>query len=311
MALGFENAGFRHLLLNDNDKHAVATLRRNRPGWTVAGADIRDMDFRGFLGVADVVQGGFPCQAFSYGGKKRGFSDTRGVLFFEFLRAVREVMPRAVVGENVKGLATHDGGRTMAVMLRALEGIGYRMAFKVLRAQHFDVPQNRERLVVIGLRNDVVAPLVFPEESGQTFTVREAIGDGPISDGRQYSERKRQVMALVPEGGNWRSLPADVQDDYLGVSLRSGGSCSGVARRLAWDKPSPTLLCSPDQKLTELCHPSETRPLNVREYARIQTFPDDWEFEGSLTARYRQIGNAVPVNLAYQVGIAVAAMLRA
>lgn len=114
---------------------------------------------------------------------------------------------------------------------------------------------------------------------------------------------------MVPEGGYWRDLPKAVAKEYMGGSYYLSGGKTGMARRLSWNQPSLTLTCAPAQKQTERCHPSETRPLNVREYARIQTFPDGWEFEGSLSDRYKQIGNAVPVNLGYHIGRCVLASL--
>ena len=109
-------------------------------------------------------------------------------------------------------------------------------------------------------------------------------------------------MSMVPEGGNWRDLPEDIQKEYLKGSIRTDGGKTGIARRLSMDEPSLTLTCAPAMKQTERCHPYETRPLTVREYARIQTFPDDWKFIGKLDSQYKQIGNAVPVNLAYAIG---------
>jgi DNA (cytosine-5)-methyltransferase 1 len=116
-------------------------------------------------------------------------------------------------------------------------------------------------------------------------------------------------MAQVPEGGYWRDLPDELQREYMKGSYYLGGGKTGIARRLSWDEPSLTLVCSPAQGQTERCHPSETRPLTCREYARIQTFPDDWEFYGSKNNIYKQIGNAVPVNLGYAVGLTVVKML--
>ena len=117
--------------------------------------------------------------------------------------------------------------------------------------------------------------------------------------GQSYPPRKKEILSLVPPGGYWRDLPEAIQREYMQKSYFLGGGKTGMARRLAWDEPSLTLTCAPAQKQTERCHPEETRPLTVREYARIQTFPDSWEFTGPITAQYKQIGNAVPVNLAY------------
>ena len=116
-------------------------------------------------------------------------------------------------------------------------------------------------------------------------------------------------MKQVPQGGCWKDLPLEIQKEYMGKSFHLSGGKTGMARRLAWDEPSLTLTCAPAQKQTERCHPEETRPLNIREYARIQTFPDDWEFKGSISSQYKQIGNAVPVNLGYHIGRCLIAML--
>ena len=308
-ALGLENAGLRHVLLNEFDKNAVQTLRYNKPEWNVSDDDVHQVDFTPWRGKVDVVEGGFPCQAFSYAGKGRGFEDTRGTLFHEFARCIREVEPKIAIGENVRGLLTHDGGRTLKTMVKILQDLGYRVAYKVMRSQYLDVPQKRERLVIIAVRNDVQTPILFPKERDYTISLREAIGDRPQSEGQQYSESKYAVMAKVPEGGYWRDLSDELQRQYMKASYFHTGGKTGMARRLAWDEPSLTLTCNPAQKQTERCHPEETRPLNVREYARIQTFPDDWQFAGSVSAQYKQIGNAVPVNLGYYMGIAAIAML--
>lgn len=148
-ALGMENAGIEHVLLNDNDKHACETLRMNKPNWNVVEGDMRKLSF--FEGQADIVQGGFPCQTFSSAGKKMGFEDIRGTLFFEFARCVKEVKPKIAIGENVKGLLNHDNGRTIKTMVGVLEEIGYRVKYKILRSQYFDIPQKRERLIIISL----------------------------------------------------------------------------------------------------------------------------------------------------------------
>ena len=127
-----------------------------------------------------------------------------------------------------------------------------------------------------------------------------------MSEGISYPEKKRSVMSLIPEGGNWRDLPEKIQQEYMGGAFLSQGGKTSFAKRLSWNSPSNTLTCSPAQKQTERCHPDETRPLTTREYARIQTFPDDWEFLGSTSSIYKQIGNAVPVNLAYALATSLA-----
>jgi DNA (cytosine-5)-methyltransferase 1 len=127
----------------------------------------------------------------------------------------------------------------------------------------------------------------------------------PNSDGSKYPDHKRLVLDLVPQKGYWRNLPLEIQKEYMGKSFYLGGGKTGIARRIGWDEPSLTLTCSPAQKQTERCHPEETRPFTVREYARIQTFPDDWKFMGSVSQRYKQIGNAVPCNLGQEIGYSI------
>lgn len=303
-ALGFHNAGITHSLLAELDKDAAKTLRTNsaRLGldWNVYQGDVADIDYTGM--DADIIEAGFPCQAFSYAGKSLGFEDTRGTLFFEYARAVKMIRPKIAIGENVRGLLNHDGGKTLQTMLEVLDDIGYRTAYKVLRAQYLDVPQKRERLILFSVRKDTDIEPVFPEERDYFISLREALEGCPSSEGLSYTARKYDIMELIPEGGNWRDLPDDLQREYMGGSYHLSGGKTGMARRLSWDQPSLTLTCNPAQKQTERCHPSETRPLTVREYARIQTFPDEWEFEGSLGSKYKQIGNAVPVNLGYHIG---------
>lgn len=312
LALGMEKAGFSHVLLNEIDHDACATLQYNRPNWRVKEQDVRTISFKQFHGKVDFVSGGFPCQAFSYAGKQGGFSDTRGTLFFELARVVNEVRPKVFMGENVKGLTAHDNGRTLNTIKNVIKELGYTLVPpRVLKAILYQVPQKRERLILIAIRNDLAEKVQFkwPAPYHRIMTLRDAIFKGelydtdvPLSEGQKYPPKKQKVMELVPMGGYWRDLPIDIQKEYMGGSFELEGGKTGIARRLSLDEPSLTLTCAPAQKQTERCHPTETRPLNVREYARIQTFPDDWKFSGTLSSQYKQIGNAVPVNLAYAIG---------
>lgn len=312
LALGMHKAGFRHLLLNEFDKDACATLRKNMPDWNVVSGDIHDIDFTPYHDKVDFLSGGFPCQAFSYAGKRLGFEETRGTLFFELARAVKEIRPKVFMAENVKGLLEHDNGRTIETIKNVITELGYTLiAPRVLRAIMYNVPQKRERLILIAIRNDIAPKVCFewPDVHNEVRTLRDAFFKGalyptdvPESEGQSYPESKRRVMELVPEGGDWRDLPKDIAAEYMKGSYKLGGGKTGMARRLSMDEASLTLTCAPAQKQTERCHPIETRPLTVREYARIQTFPDDWDFCGSLSAKYKQIGNAVPVNLAWAIG---------
>lgn len=312
LALGMSLAGFHHVLLNEFDTAACKTLKTNKPEWNVIEGDVRHIDFTPLRGKIDFLSGGFPCQAFSYAGKGAGFNDTRGTLFFELARAVKEIQPKVFMGENVKGLISHENGRTFETIKNTIAELGYTLVEpRVLRAIMYQVPQKRERLILIAIRNDIAQNVEFhwPTPYHEVLTLRDALyksviyeNDVPVSEGAQYPEKKKRVLAMVPQGGDWRNLPEEVAKDYMGGSWLLGGGKTGMARRLSLDEPSLTLTCSPCQKQTERCHPLETRPLSVREYARIQTFPDNWVFQGSMSDKYKQIGNAVPVNLAWAVG---------
>lgn len=319
LALGLEKAGFEHIALNELMKDACDTLRRNRPGWNVLEGDVSGVSFEGYRDKVDMVSGGFPCQAFSYAGKKLGFEDTRGTLFYQFARVVKEVQPKVFLGENVRGLLEHNGGQTMATIKDVIQELGYTLIEpRFLKAIFYMVPQKRERLFLVGIRNDLADKLTFtwPSPYKRILTLRDALKAGvlyptdvPSSPGQKYPQRKSEILSHVPQGGYWRDLPLEMQKEYMKGSFNLPGGKTGMARRLSWDEPSLTLTCAPAQKQTERCHPEETRPLTTREYARIQTFPDEWEFSGKMESVYKQIGNAVPVNLAYAMGRALVRML--
>ena len=311
LAIGLETAGFNAVALNEIDKNACATLRENRPEWNVIEDDISNIDFTVYKNI-DFLSGGFPCQAFSYAGNKLGFEDTRGTLFFEFARAIKEIKPKVFLGENVRGLLTHDNGKTLEAIKSVIQELGYTLIEpRVLKAIFYRVPQKRERLFLVCIRNDLVKynDFEWPEPFKKILTVKDALKKGdlyetdcPDSQGQVYPKRKKKILSMVPPGGCWVDLPDTIQQEYMQKSYFMGGGKTGMARRLSYDNPSLTLTCAPAQKQTERCHPEETRPLTVREYARIQTFPDNWEFIGSVSSQYKQIGNAVPVNLAHAMG---------
>ena len=310
LALGLEKAGLSCRLLNEIDPWACKTLRKNRPHWNVVEGDIREKSFVQFKGDCDIVTGGFPCQSFSYAGKKRGLDDARGTLFYEFARTVKEVEPLICVGENVRGLLTHDNGQTLQSMVQILEDLGYDVLTpKVLKAAFYKVPQKRERLFLIGVRKESGITFNFPKPENTMMNLSAALKAGELYDtdvpesvGQKYPPRKGEIMKLIPPGGYWRDLPIEIQKEYMLKSFYLGGGKTGMARRISWDEPCLTLTTSPAQKQTERCHPEYTRPFQIREYARIQTFPDSWLFEGSMNQVYKQIGNAVPVNLAFALG---------
>ncbi len=318
LALGLERAGFSSVLLNECDRDSCATLRHNRPAWNVLEGDIAKFDFREHRDI-DFVSGGFPCQAFSYAGNKGGFADTRGTLFFEFARVISETRPRVFLGENVRGLLTHDNGRTMETICSVIAELGYTLIEpRVLKAIFFMVPQKRERLALVGIRNDLLpfSEFHWPSPAPRVYTLRDALKKGglfdcdvPLSPGQSYPKRKAEIISHVPPGGYWKDLPHKLQVEYMKGSYRLAGGKTGLARRLSWEAPSLTLTCAPAQNQTERCHPEESRPLTIREYARIQTFPDNWRFAGNMASQYRQIGNAVPVNLAEALGRSLISLL--
>jgi len=337
--LGLEAAGLDIRVSQDFDPWCVKTMTDNDrvhiPG------DIRaileaDPECKGILktaklkkGEAFAVVGGPPCQSHSTAGKRQALNDPRGLLFQQFAQVVEKTRPRFFVMENVKGLVSaavkhrsldaRDAkptpeempGSVLTIILDTLEGLGYTVEWGVLDAVHYGVPQFRERLIIIGSRDGeelfLPKPTHFPKHQQPLYrwtTLREAIGDleenpGP---GGCFSEDRLKLLRKVPEGGNWRSLPKKLQPIAMGGAFESSGGKVGFFRRLSYAEPCPTLITSPVQKSTMLCHPNQDRPLSVREYARIQQFPDDWKVNGAVAHAYRQIGNAVPVGLGKAIG---------
>ena len=314
LALGIENAGFHTIGLNEFDADACATLRRNRPYWNVIEGDvakISQLDLEDFFsikkGQLDLLSGGAPCQAFSYAGKKLGLEDARGTLFYHYATFLQKLQPKMFLFENVRGLLSHDHGKTYKTMTAIFEQAGYKIQKKVLNAWDYGVPQKRERLITIGIRRDLTEKIHFnfPEAHEYKPVLRDILLDCPKSEGTLYSAYKTKIFELVPPGGYWRDIDPAIAKEYMKSCWEMGGGRTGILRRLSLDEPSLTVLTSPSQKQTDRCHPLEARPFTVRENARCQTFPDDWEFMGGVGSQYKQVGNAVPVNLAYDVGLKI------
>ena len=225
LALGMAKAGFHHILLNEFNKDACETLRANKPEWNVLEGDVHEVSFKEYYGKVDFLSGGFPCQAFSYAGNKAGFEDARGTLFFELARAVKETNPKVFMGENVKGLFTHDNGNTLAVIKSIIADLGYTLIEpRVLKAIMYQVPQKRERLILIAIRNDIAKKVNFkwPDPYERIVTLRDAFYKGilydtdvPKSIGQKYPQRKKEIMEMVPEGGFWKDLPDEIQREYM------------------------------------------------------------------------------------------------
>lgn len=313
LSLGFINKGFKPILLNDIDKSCISTLKENHKDVEIFTKSFTEIDTDLYEHKVDLLMGGVPCQAFSQSGKRKGLEDSRGNLILEFIELIKKLSPKVFLIENVKGLFTHSkadpsapGGKapkgdTFRQILDTIHSIDkYDVYHKVLNSNNYDVAQKRERLFIVGVRRDLNKVFSFPTPLEYKPVLRDVISDiqDVKSEGYTYSREKYEIMRMVPEGGCWVDLPVDIQKSYLKKSYNSGGGKRGIAKRLSMDKPCLTLTTSPAQKQTERCHPVETRPLNIMEYRRIQSFPDDYIIKGSVLQRYKQIGNAVPVKLA-------------
>jgi DNA (cytosine-5)-methyltransferase 1 len=310
LSTGFMNAGFKPLLINEIEKTFCETLRKNHAGENIVQKSMTELDLSEYKGQVDVLQGGVPCQAFSQAGERLGLEDPRGKLIVGFNTLIQQCEPKVFLVENVKGLLTHRDGETLKSVLELFSNNGaYQVQYKLLNAKDYSVPQKRERVFIVGIRADVattaLTPFAYPEKHEVPVLLRDVLVNVPDSLGAKYPEHKAEVMRLVPQGGCWVDLPEDVKKKYMGASMDAGGGKRGMARRLTMDEQCLTLTTSPCQKQTERCHPIETRPLSVREYARIQTFPDTYEFAGGMGAQYKQIGNAVPVKLAEAMALQI------
>ena len=311
LALGLEMAGFNHIGLIEFDKFAACTLKTNRPKWNVICENIenvasRDLEkeFEISKGELDLLSGGAPCQSFSYAGKRLGLEDIRGTMFYHYATFLNKLQPKMFVFENVRGLLTHDKGKTFKTIFNIFEDQGYAVQYAVLNALDYEVAQKRERLIVIGIRNDLTSTVKFefPRKHNKQLVLKDILKDVPQSECARYSSEKKAIFALVPPGGHWRDIDKDIAKKYMKKCWFMNGGKTGILRRLSLDEPGLTVLTTPQMKQTERCHPLEVRPFSIRENARIQSFPDEWEFVGTVASQYKQIGNAVPCNLAMELG---------
>jgi DNA (cytosine-5)-methyltransferase 1 len=307
LSLGLINAGFKPLLLVDNVKDCVKTLEINHPDANVQNIDVTKLHLDDYKNKVYILAGGIPCQSWSLAGKRKGLDDKRGNLFIDFIRLIKECKPDIFVIENVHGLLTHNKGETFKTIKELLSiNNTYGIDYKLLNANEYDVPQKRKRVFIIGTKNKLELVYEFPQSFNPGTTLVDAFKDiSECFENPIYPQKKLKLFRKIPQGGCWINLSEEEQREYLGKSMDSGGGKRGILRRLSMDTPSLTLLTTHSQKQTERCHPLEDRPLNIKEYARIQTFPDDYVFHGSLSSRYKQIGNAVPVNLAYHIGLSI------
>lgn len=339
--LGLEKAGIHLLLACEIDKTCRRTITANRPDiallgdiWKYDASEIRAAAGLGPVDEIDVMVGGPPCQAFSTAGARRGFHDERGNAFLRYVDLILQMRPKYAVIENVRGLLSapmahtphaqrgegwtpapeeRPGGALFHV-LGMLRAGGYGVSFNLYNAANFGVPQSRERVILLCSRDGEKLPHLVPTHSmdgsfglPKWRTLREALDglDPKAGDHEDFPEDRLRFYRMLGPGQYWKHLPQELHREALGNSLDSGGGKTGFLRRLDWDKPSCTLVTSPTMPATDICHPIENRPLSVQEYMRIQQFPDDWIVCGSLTDRYKQIGNAVPVGLGEAVGRAI------
>ena len=343
--LGLEMAGFSTAVCVENDPEAVQTIKLNRPELpvlgdvvSVSGADLRAAGGFGDAEIALVV-GGPPCQAFSVFGKRGGIEDLRGQLLFEFVRLVKELQPHAFIMENVRGLLSmpivpatkkdpamlrdspeiYAHGSLLRLLSERFANIGYRVDCYVVNAVNYGAPQIRERIICIGNRHGLTTDFPAPQFSNRIednlppfTTLGDVIGKGfkdPCQEVMNFSPRKLRYLAMVPEGGNWRSLPIDIQQESMGKSWFLKGGRSAYWRKLSFAFPSPTVVTMPNHAGTSMCHPTELRAITVGEAAAIQEFPPDWKFSGNATAKFRQVGNAVPTRLGRVAGDVVKQLL--
>lgn len=316
LALGLEQAGFHHIGLVEFDQSAANTLILNRPKWNVICEDIAitsqkdlEKEFDIKQGELDLLSGGAPCQSFSYAGKRLGLQDVRGTMFYHYATFLEKLQPKMFLFENVRGLLTHDNGKTYKTILDIFQQQGYETTYKILNAWDYGVPQKRERLITIGIRKDLVSKCHFsyPKKHDYKPVIKDIqLDSNPTKDEcAQYSAYKSSVFSLVPPGGYWRDIDPTIAKEYMKTCWEMGGGRTGILRRIGLNEPSLTVLTNPGMKQTDRCHPLEVRPFSYRENARIQTFPDMWGFYGTLAEKYKQVGNAVPVNLAKEIGLEI------
>lgn len=336
--LGLELSGIYPILACENDDTCRQTIITNRPHigligdiWKYNGDQIRQYAGLTSDDDIDVMVGGPPCQAFSTAGARRGFEDQRGNALLRYISLILELKPRFAIIENVRGLLSaplshtphvkrnaewipdsqEKAGGALLHILDLLRSGGYGVSFNLYNAANFGVPQSRERIIIVCSRDGQKLPHLLPTHSQNgTFglpcwaTLRDALEGLPNDNAEHFNfpEDRLRFYRLLGPGQYWKNLPESLHREALGASMDAGGGKTGFLRRLDWNKPSCTLVTSPTMPATDICHPDEDRPLSVQEYARIQQFPDDWVFCGSLADRYKQIGNAVPVGLGLAVG---------
>lgn len=315
MDVGFERAGFERIWANDFDKDAQAIFRLNLG--EIDGRDIREVPVDDILDC-DILTAGFPCQPFSNAGNRKGVHDSRGMLYQECLRIIESKKPKAMVFENVKGLMSSkyvDGRKLIDVIASDLDEIGYTVTYEVVDSANYEVPQHRQRLILVGVRKDLGITFVFPEKMEQKNLTLEHILDVPEELPNQtywnFSPQQEEMIQYIPEGGSWKDIPYEklaprfkrIRDDMKRYHAPK------FYRRFAMNEIAGTITASAQPENCGIIHPRHNRRFTIREIARIQTFPDDFMFiddtPKAITAMYKVIGNAVPCTLAYHIAEAI------
>lgn len=328
--LGLCESGFETVFHAENNRFARMSIEKNFPAAALAGdvASLTPEQVLDMSGLApnevDVMAGGPPCQAFSTAGARRGFDDPRGNIFMTYIDLASKIRPKYLVIENVRGLLSapfpvKEGGEAvsggaLARVLGAIEDMGYSTSFNLYNAANYGVPQTRERVVIIASRDTEELPWLMPTHSNSDDELASwvniehafsAIPDGTEHRHTQFSDKRLRYFEKLGPGQNWRDLPKEDQPVAMGKAFNASGGRTTFYRRLDWNKPSPTLVTSPTMPATDLCHPTELRPLSVEEYKVIQQFPLDYWVAGPVAEQYRQLGNAVPVGLGRAIGRAL------
>jgi DNA (cytosine-5)-methyltransferase 1 len=290
-ALGLEQAGFEHIALVEIDPSACATLRKNRPHWNIVEGDVKDFSAIPYLGQVDLLAGGIPCPPFSVAGKQLGSLDERD-LFPEALRLVKECLPKAVMIENVRGLFAPKVQEYRQNIMYDLEKLGYSCIWEIVHANHFGVPQQRPRTILIALRKEYAEHFSWPlGVVAPPPTVGQILFEAMTEDGWEGA-------------AEWAELANDIAPTLVGGSKKHGGPDLGPTRaREAWLKlgvDGRGIADAPPEK-GFIGNPR----LTVRMAALVQGFPNDWVFAGKKTPAYKQVGNAFPPPVAKAMGIAI------
>ncbi|MFQ9514364.1 MAG: DNA cytosine methyltransferase [Eubacterium sp.] len=316
--LGFKMADFDIIWANDFDSDAQAVYRLN----------IGEIDERDIISVGedeipdcDILTAGFPCQPFSNAGNRKGVHDSRGMLYKECLRIIEKKMPKVIVFENVKGLLSTkyiDGRKLVDVIIEDLSSmneIGYNVDYKLINSSDYGVPQNRQRVVFVGVRKDLEVDFVFPDKQEKQGLTLGNILDIPVDVANQVdwplSPQAMEMITYIPEGGSWKDVPYEhlaPRFKKIRDNMKKYHS-PNFYRRFGRNEICGTMTASAQPENCGIVHPTENRRFTIREVARIQSFPDDFIFIDNnmrdVTAMYKVIGNAVPVKMANVIANAI------